>query len=150
MKESGQGSIDKILDKINLVGYENLSNYEKSLLDRYSNDDYNYGSIEEEVVDWLNKTYGQFIVDEFIEKSFGRFINKGFNFLSNDLMLMMKLVTKVGDRIENNLYVNHEIYNDFGKNFDLTEDEEMNILKQWLSKNHPEFDFDSYNFRLLF
>lgn len=150
LKETKQEFINDILDKINKVGYEGLTNYEKSLLDKLSTDKYNFSSIEDEVIDWLNNYYGEFIVDDFVEKSFGRFLNKGFNFISNEMELMMKLVTKVNDRIDNTLYVNHDIYVELNKNFDLTQEEEVEILKKWLNQTYPNFDFDSYNFRLLF
>jgi hypothetical protein len=150
LKESNQEKINDVLDKINLVGYENLSDYEKSLLTRLSKDEYKYNSIEEEVIDWLDKHYGKFIVDEFTEKSFRVFTNKGFNFFNEDLELMMKLVTQVDNRKDNTLYVDHSIFSDLSKEFNLDDEQEEEILKTWLNITYPTINFNNVKFSQLF
>ena len=150
LNENHQEKINDILDKINLVGFENLSDYEKSLLGKLSKDEYKYNSIDEEVIDWLDKRYGKFIVDEFTEKSFGRFTNKGFNFLNDDLDLMMKLVVHVDDRRDNILYVHYSIFSELKKEFNLDDDQEEQILKMWLNKTYPNFNFNHVKISQLF
>jgi len=150
LKESNQEKINDVLDKINLVGYENLSDYEKSLLTRLSKNEYKYNSIEEEVIDWLDKHYGKFIVDEFTEKSFRVFTNKGFNFFNEDLELMMKLVTQVDNRKDNTLYVDHSIFSDLSKEFNLDDEQEEEILKTWLNITYPTINFNNVKFSQLF
>jgi hypothetical protein len=150
LNENHQEKINAILDKINLVGFENLSDYEKSLLGKLSKDEYKYNSIDEEVIDWLDKRYGKFIVDEFTEKSFGRFTNKGFNFLNDDLDLMMKLVVHVDDRRDNILYVHYSIFSELKKEFNLDDDQEEQILKMWLNKTYPNFNFNHVKISQLF
>jgi len=150
LKESNQEKINDVLDKINLVGYENLSDYEKSLLTRLSKDEYKYNSIEEEVIDWLDKHYGKFIVDEFTEKSFRVFTNKGFNFFNEDLELMMKLVTQVDNRKDNTLYVDYSIFSDLSEEFNLDDEQEEEILKTWLNITYPTINFNNVKFSQLF
>ncbi len=150
LKESNQEKINDVLDKINLVGYDNLSHYEKSLLTRLSKDEYKYNSIEEEVIDWLDKHYGKFIVDEFTEKSFRVFTNKGFNFFNEDLELMMKLVTQVDNRKDNTLYVDYSIFSDLSKEFNLDDEQEEEILKTWLNITYPTINFNNVKFSQLF
>ena len=58
-KFASQRTIDAILDRINKNGIDSLSPYEKSLLDKISSqEDYEYTSIIQEGVNWLNDNFG--------------------------------------------------------------------------------------------
>jgi hypothetical protein len=142
LREGNQDIINQILDKINLVGYDNLSDYEKSLLGNVS-----YG---DDVIQFLNDKYGEFAVDKFTEKTYGgKFIEKGYNFLNDDLDLMMKLVLTVNGEKRNVLYISNDIISSLGE-FKLSGEEMDDLLIKWLNKTYPQFKFDLFKIRQLF
>ncbi len=150
LKESNEEMINKILDKINDIGYDNLSPYEKSLLGKLSAGDNEFVSVEDDVMNFLTKTYGEFIYEDFVEKTYGgRFTEKGYIFLNDDLELMMKLVLTVNGEIRNVLYIKTDIIHSLDQ-FDLTDDEMNQSIIEWLNKTYPQFNFNQFKIRLLF
>lgn len=150
LREHNQEIIDRILDKINDVGYENLSDYEKSLLGKLSSGDSKFTSIEDDAIDLLKATYGKFNYEGFVEKTYGgRFTEKGYVFSNDDLELMMKLVISVNGGIRNTLYISTEIISTMDK-FDFSDKELNDVIIKWLNETYPKFDFNKFKIRLLF
>jgi len=147
--ESQYELLNDLLDKINQVGYDNLTKYEKSVLGSLSSGDNKFDSIEKDVIEFLNNEYGEFIVEEYTEKTFGgRFIEKGYVFLNDDMDLMMKLVETVNGDKRNVLYISNDMITSL-KDFSLG-DNLTPLLVTWLNDTYPQFNFNTIDIRLLF
>ena len=147
--ENNQRLIDDLLDKINLVGYDNLTKYEKSVLGSLSSGDNKFDSIEKDVIEFLNTEYGEFTVEVYTAKTFGsRFIEKGYVFLNDDMDLMMKLVETVNGDKRNVLYISNDMITSL-KDFSLG-DNLTPLLVTWLNDTYPQFNFNTIDIRLLF
>lgn len=116
-----QNSIDVILDKINQLGIDSLTSFEKEVLSKSK-----LGSnIENDTIIWLNSNYSNLHTIEEKRKSFGK-IKKYLVFLNDDMEMVFDY-----DVSEKKLYIS---YDDIRKN--LGEYFNVHIFKSWFKENY--------------
>ena len=105
---SEQKTIDSILDKINKVGIDNITNFEKEILSKATE----YSEIENDTKKWLDSNYSDLHLFGEKRKSFGR--DKEFLvFLNDDMEMIFEY-----DKSNKTLYVSHEdIVKNLGEHF---------------------------------
>ncbi len=118
---SEQKTIDTILDKINKVGIDNLTNFEKEILSKATE----YSEIEDDTIKWLDSNYLDLDLFEEKRKSFG--IDKEFIlFLNDDMEMIFEY-----DKSNKTLYVSHEdIIKNLGEHFN------KKSFKKWFEINY--------------
>lgn len=116
-----QKTIDFILDKINKVGFDNLTNFEKEILSKATE----HSEIENDTIKWLDSNYLDLHLFEEKRSSFG--VDKEFIlFLNNDMDMIFEY-----DKSNKILYVSYEdIIKNLGEHFD------KKSFKKWFEDNY--------------
>jgi hypothetical protein len=132
-----QQEIDRILDKINNVGYNDLTVYEKDVLNKSSAG--KFSSIDNDAIAWLNKFFGNLKSEKMTRNSFGREIEE-IVFFDDNMDTVMTLETKskaVGiTRKSNVIYIDYIIWQKLQEYFGLEENQTKEVLKKWLSATY--------------
>ena len=116
-----QKTIDFILDKINKVGFDNLTNFEKEILSKATE----HSEIENDTIKWLDSNYLDLYLFEEKRSSFG--VDKEFIlFLNNDMEMIFEY-----NKSNKTLYVSYEdIIKNLGEHFD------KKSFKKWFEDNY--------------
>jgi hypothetical protein len=116
-----QKTIDVILDKINKVGFDNLTNFEKEILSKATE----HSEIENDTIKWLDSNYLDLYLFEEKRRSFG--VDKEFIlFLNNEMEMIFEY-----NKSNKILYVSYEdIIKNLGEHFD------KKSFKKWFEDNY--------------
>ncbi len=116
-----QKTIDVILDKINKVGFDNLTNFEKEILSKATE----HSEIENDTIKWLDSNYLDLYLFEEKRRSFG--VDKEFIlFLNNEMEMIFEY-----NKSNKTLYVSYEdIIKNLGEHFD------KKSFKKWFEDNY--------------
>jgi len=93
-----QNTIDTILDKINKVGIDNLSDFEKNILSTTKE----YNNINGDTVEWLDSNYSNLHIFEEVRKSFGK-LKHYIVFVDDDMEMVFEY-----DKNDKKLYIPYE------------------------------------------
>lgn len=128
--------VDKILDKISKRGIDNITDYEKSILDRHSKGEYKFRDKDEELRDYFDKEFSLLHTEPYEEKGLGDKIKSGFHFVDKNAETYFTFEEMVGQRMSNTLFIDEQIFNNIQKRFDVSMDELKEVLVPWLDKRY--------------
>jgi hypothetical protein len=133
--------VDEILDKINNVGYDNLSNFEKETLKKLSNNQYHdkkHTSIYDNMVDYLNDKYDDISIYETENNN-------------KDVILILdkhaETLVEIYDRI---MYIDHQLYKDLIDEFDINKEDFKTIITKWLENRFNELNVTNKQISFMF
>lgn len=116
-----KNSIDNILDKINKVGYKNLTSFDKEILSKSETS----SNIEDDIIKWLNSNYSNLNIFEEKRMSFGK-VKEFIIFLDDDMEMQFEY-----DKTYKTLYISYDdIVKNLGENFNEKE------FKKWFKNNY--------------
>jgi hypothetical protein len=116
-----QNAIDTILDKINKVGFDNLTPFEKEILQKSNK----YSSVEDSTIDWLNSNYSNLNVVEEKRVSFGK-VKEYLIFMNDDMEMEFEY-----DKSNKALFISYyDIRTNVGEFFN------ENSFKKWFKENY--------------
>ena len=135
-----QTEIDRILDKISSNGLDNISPYEKQILNKSSAG--KSSSVETDAIAWLNKNFGELQTEKMVRNSFGRKIEE-IVFFDDNMDTVITLETQVwavgATRQSNIIFIDNVIWEKLQGYFGLDESQSKDILKRWVG--------DAYGFK---
>jgi hypothetical protein len=116
-----QNTVDTILDKINKVGIDKLTSFEREILQKSTQ----YSNIDDSTVNWLNSNYSNLNVFEEKRNSFGR-VKEYLVFMNDDMDMEFEY-----DKSNKKLYISYDdIRNNLGELFN------EKSFKKWFSETY--------------
>jgi len=129
--------INSILDKINGTGYDSLTDYEKSVLDKESKGGYDFETIDQDINSFLNDNLNGLTLQAYERKSLegGKMI--GYYFLDDNRNLKMDLQiyhipkNSTKENIRYVLYIDERLDNKLSEVYNLSDSEQKKIVVDW-------------------
>lgn len=149
IKESERDDLlNQILDKISEYGMDSLTSYEKSLLDKLSKEEKTVPNKKEESFDFLNKRYSNLTPQTYQSDKIGKKVLGVKYFDKNgDMIFDLEVEAEVLgiQKPANTLYTSESIYNDLRNNFDMSDSEIEETVKEWF-KSFTELSVSKIGF----